>query len=366
MQIFVSVVMPVRDVAPFLAESIQSILAQTHAHFEFVIRDDGSVDGSTGILREWAARDDRIRLFEGTHSLGPAASSNWVMARARGDFIARMDGDDIAHPDRLRRQIAVLARRPDAPLVASLWEGIDEDGRRVRPRDRSRLASRSPFAPFPHGSIMVRRAAFERVGGYRREADFWEDLDLYRRLAAEGPLLVLPAALYRHRATVSSTRLTSAPGRVEASVDRMYRSAGGQGEAGEGETGKVLPHVFLSTGSTRLWSGRSPAVLRPLLRRAALGWNRATLGILLWALWGSVSPRSLRLCLRWMAAVRDFRVRNDFDDDLAYPWAAPWVCPAAPRRVARWRRPATAHRAARPCRRLVARPPRAEPEMESV
>jgi hypothetical protein len=321
-----SVVMPVRDLAPYVGASIESILSQTYRDFEFVIRDDGSTDGTRGILRAWAARDDRIRLFESDTSLGPAASSNWVVERARGDIVARMDGDDLAHPERLERQLAALDAHPEACLAGTLWEGIDEKGRLVRPRDRWRLANPSAFAPFPHGSIMFRREAFERAGGYRGEADFWEDLDLYRRLSGLGRLIVLPMALYRHRSSVLSTRIASPARTVEAAVDRMYRQVvGGQPEAG----GKILPQVYLSLGSTRLWAGHSPAVLASLLRHGALRWNRETAGILGWAAWGAVSPRTLRFVLRLMVAARDRTAGARFPDHSVYFWSCP-AAPAAP------------------------------------
>lgn len=311
--------MPVRDLAPYVEASIQSILDQSFDDFEFVIFDDGSVDGTTEILRDWQTRDSRIRLFEGETPLGPAGSSNFVVDRARGDVIARMDGDDIAHPDRLRLQLEALDRDPEACLLGTLWEGIDEKGRRVRPCDRSRLAQHSSSAPFPHGSIMFRRDAFERAGGYRPAADFWEDLDLYGRMARQGTLMVLPVALYQHRASGLSTRLTSARDAVEASVDRMYRQALGRGTA-TARRGRILPRVFLSLGSTYVWAGRRPRMLRRLVRRGDLRLDAESTAILAWALWGSLSPKSLRFCLAAAVRWRDGRMKRYFADGSPVRW----------------------------------------------
>jgi glycosyltransferase involved in cell wall biosynthesis len=131
-----SVVMPVYNALPYLHESIASILAQTFADFEFVILDDGSTDGTAAALREWARRDPRIRLVTSPRNLGLAGSSNLVVAHATAPLIARMDGDDVAHPERLERQLAVMRAHPDASLVATLWEGIDAGGGTRGPHER--------------------------------------------------------------------------------------------------------------------------------------------------------------------------------------------------------------------------------------
>lgn len=316
-----SVVMPVRDAGPYLDESVGSILGQTYGDFDFIIRDDGSVDGSTAKLRAWAERDRRIRLFVGDRALGPAGSSNWVVEKTTTPLVARMDADDVAHPDRLRRQLAALEADPDACLAATLWEGIDEDGNRVRHRDRWALSRTGPFAPFPHGSIMFRRRAFEEIGGYRVDCDFWEDADLYVRMARHGRLLVLPDALYLHRASRLSTRLVSPCAKVERAMDRMYRSLEGEGDPGlDADVGPILPKVYLALGSTRLWAGQPPAVLGRLWRSGGLRSDRLSLAILLWAIWSAASPRSLRVFLRSLIRLRDLAVRGRFRDGDPVAW----------------------------------------------
>src|SRR5215475_7954931 len=98
----ISVVMPVYNALSFLDDSISSILGQTLGDFEFVILDDASTDGSTERLREWAARDRRIQIYESKQRLGLSACSNAVVREARASIVARMDADATAHPDRLR------------------------------------------------------------------------------------------------------------------------------------------------------------------------------------------------------------------------------------------------------------------------
>lgn len=144
----ISVVMPVYNALPFLDESIGSILNQTLTNFEFVIFDDASTDGSVELLRQWSERDKRIHLHESRERLGVSGISNAVVSKARAAIVARMDADDIAHHDRLRRQWEILEGRADVAVIGSLCNGIDASGREVRPRDRWRLVRRSVYLPF--------------------------------------------------------------------------------------------------------------------------------------------------------------------------------------------------------------------------
>jgi glycosyltransferase involved in cell wall biosynthesis len=309
--------MPVHNGLPYLDESIQSILDQTLKDFEFVILDDASTDGSGAALERWRRKDRRIRIFESRRNLGLAGSSNYVVERARAPLVARMDADDVAHPDRLKRQWEIFREHAGVQLVGTLWEGIDAHGQRVRPRDRWRLVRRSTFAPFPHGSIMFRRQAFDRVGGYREECDFWEDLDFYLRMATTGRIFVIPHVLYCYRFHEKGSRLAVDMERVENAVGLMHRCLSERRagrdynrlllelEEEERVRQKLHPAGFTSIGSARLWSGHSPGVLNPLWRRGALAWNRATALALVWAVWGDLSPSSLRLCLRCLIRARD-------------------------------------------------------------
>jgi glycosyltransferase involved in cell wall biosynthesis len=327
----ISVVMPVHNAAPYLDASIRSILGQTFKEFEFVILDDGSTDESNRILREWAQRDERIRLIENGRALGPVGSSNKVVSEARAPLLARMDADDISQPSRLERQWRILSERSDVALIGTLWEGIDGRGVGVRPRDRWRLVSRSLFAPFPHGSIMFRRESFDEVGGYREACVFWEDFDLYLRMADRGRIVVLPDTLYRYRFHPGSTTQAEAYERLEHAINLMYhcmaeRRAGrdytallhGSDEIHTGQS--RAPRTFFSLGSPRLWSGHRPAMLGPLLTRGSLGLNRATLQTFIWAAWGSLSPASLRYFLRGLVRVRDSAASRFIKDGRPYEW----------------------------------------------
>src|SRR5215510_10820190 len=126
-----SVVMPAYNAARFLNESIASILSQSFGDFEFIILNDGSTDSSAALLREWACQDSRIRLLANEQATGLARSSNLLLANARAPLVARMDADDIAHPDRLRRQMELMESEPAVVLVGTMCDGIDANGRGV-------------------------------------------------------------------------------------------------------------------------------------------------------------------------------------------------------------------------------------------
>ncbi|MFN2511711.1 MAG: glycosyltransferase family 2 protein [Pyrinomonadaceae bacterium] len=281
--------MPVHNALPFLDDSINSILKQTLSDFEYVILDDASTDGSVEVLREWALRDKRIHLYESKKRLGVSGSSNAVVSRSRAAIVARMDADDVAHPDRLRRQWDIIKSDPDVAVVGTLCNGIDASGREVRPRDRWRLVRRSIYVPFPHGSAMFRREVFEHVGGYDENAAGGEDQDLFAKMAARGRVLTLPDVLYSYR--YHSTNAT------------LFNGTRAVGE-NHSHNDEALA-AFYMLGAMRLWAGYPPMLLQLMLKNKSLEWNPKTLIILASAIWGYISPPTLRVFLRSSIRARD-------------------------------------------------------------
>jgi glycosyltransferase involved in cell wall biosynthesis len=326
----VAVVMPVHNALPFLDEAIESILDQTLKDFQFVIYDDASSDGSGERLEHWARRDPRIRLFRGKRNLGPAASSNHVVRLAGSPLVARMDADDISHPDRLRQQLAILSREDSVGVVASLCDVIDSSGRQIRGPEFWRLVRKSYFTPFPHGSIMFRRSIFEGVGGYRDECEFWEDLDLVLRLSRSTRILVVPRPLYRYRQSGSSTRIASDQARVERALDLRYRSAAALSrndayddmlaDPSRLEDRRVDPRVFLSLGLLALWSGRGPASFAHVVRRARLRLDAATISTILWLSWAKVAPATVRHVMNGISRFRNVTARSRLEGEAAVEW----------------------------------------------
>ena len=312
----VSVALPVHNGMPHVEESVRSLLAQSFGDFELIIGDDGSDDSTGEVLARLAAEDGRIRLLRRDGKSGPASAANWVISNARAPLVAIAHADDIAHPDRFRRQVELFGGRPDVVLVGALNVGIDADGRTVHPPNLWRLAFPTSFAPMAHSSIMFRRDAFEAVGGYRRAADCWEDLDLYWRLDRLGRLLVIPEVLTRYRYSRVSFRENARAEGLERSLERMYRSVALYRKDGEYDSllsappgalngARLHPRIFVARSWMRVWSGQRAIVLGRMLRRARFRPDLPSLESFAFVLWASVSPRSLRLVLQAVTHARN-------------------------------------------------------------
>jgi len=207
----VSVHMPVYNAERYLAEAVESVLGQTFPHFEFIIIDDGSTDGSGAILERFARRDPRIRLTR-RENRGITPTRNEALQQARGDYFAVMDADDIACAERFARQVTYFEAHPECVALGTRVLLIDADGAPVR--EMSELTSHAEIdgehiaghgGAITHPSAMMRRAALVEIGGYREAFQTAEDLDVFLRLAECGAVANLPDVLLHYRQHVAST-----------------------------------------------------------------------------------------------------------------------------------------------------------------
>ena len=167
-------------------KSIESILNQTFADFEFIICDDGSSDKTYEILKEFAEKDKRIRLIQNEKNIGLAATLNKCIAAANGSFIARHDCDDYAAPDRFEKQMSYLADNPDVDLLGTNAYLFDENGvydTLVFPK----IVKKEDFlftSPYQHGSVMFRKAVLEKANGYTvsKATRRTEDYEMFMRM----------------------------------------------------------------------------------------------------------------------------------------------------------------------------------------
>jgi glycosyltransferase involved in cell wall biosynthesis len=198
----ISVILPVWDAEPYLKAAIDSIIAQTFVDFEFLIVDDGSTDGSLGTAESYA--DARIQVISRQHS-GLVSTLNEGLMRARGKYVARMDADDTCATARLERQFEFLERHPNMVLAGSWYYTLDEDGVILGSVNNLHLGGRAMelglrmASPFVHGSVVMRRDAVLRVGGYREAFQTAEDYDLWLRLSEIGSVANVPEPLYALR-----------------------------------------------------------------------------------------------------------------------------------------------------------------------
>ena len=265
----VSVVLPVRDGGPFLREAVESVLAQTLSSLELVVVDDGSSDETPAILA--SVGDSRLKVLR-QEPRGLVEALNRGAGAARAPYLARMDADDGSLPRRLELQVAVLDVDPAAGLVGCGIERMDEAGRALDswllPADdealRRRLLLRNPFA---HGSVVIRRRAFDDAGGYRSDYGANEDYDLWRRIARDWALVAVPEVLYRYREHPSAVTKTDVAQRVasrERLRDELWREPGLVG-ALQGERDRAEARALMREAVTRRRPRLAATALRNVL-----------------------------------------------------------------------------------------------------
>jgi glycosyltransferase involved in cell wall biosynthesis len=205
-----SVVMPLYNAQRHLREALDSLLAQTVKDFEIVAVDDGSKDRTLKILREYEKKDARLNIITRPNT-GIVGALNDGVAAAKSDLIARMDGDDISLPQRFELQLAYLDEHPECVMLGSQVLLIDDDGAPICPHPLTRYTHEEIDEehlgtgwPVVHPSIVMRKSAVERVGGYREQYKWLEDLDLFLRLAEIGRLANLKDVLLQYRLHLSS------------------------------------------------------------------------------------------------------------------------------------------------------------------
>jgi glycosyltransferase involved in cell wall biosynthesis len=183
---------------------MDSVLSQEGVAFEFIVVNDGSTDGSGGILDDYARRESRVRVIHQDNT-GLTRALIRGCAEARGKYIARQDAGDESLPGRLARQFAFLEANPDVVMTScgtrfvgpegeALYEIIQQSSELQQGLDQLKIDRIR--GPSHHGSTMFRRTAYQAVGGYRPEFRVAQDLDLWMRLAEVGFCIATPEVFY--------------------------------------------------------------------------------------------------------------------------------------------------------------------------
>lgn len=203
----VTILMPARNAGKYIAEAIRSVLQQTYTDFELLIVDDGSTDDTVKVVRGF--KDRRIRLLS-KEKEGTSVALNVGLQMARGIYIARFDADNICLPTRLERQVIFLDGHPAYLVVGSDAEYICENGEHLfnfycaGHTHREIIDNLYRRCPFIHSTVMYRRDAVLRIGGYSRYAHGFEDYFLWVQLLKMGKSCNLPEPLLKARINPSS------------------------------------------------------------------------------------------------------------------------------------------------------------------
>jgi glycosyltransferase involved in cell wall biosynthesis len=209
----VAVVVPARDVAPYVGATISSVLSQSHRDLSLIVVNDGSVDGTGEIITGFA--DERLHVI-GETGRGLSAARNrgaGAAAAALADALLFLDGDDWLAPDALQLLVAALTRDKRAVAVHAPFAFVAAEAtpavpgtldRRAAPRARNLLPQLMLGNLFANGGhVLIRRAAWAAAGPFREDLAFVEDWEFWLRLALQGPFLALggpPLLFVRRRA----------------------------------------------------------------------------------------------------------------------------------------------------------------------
>jgi glycosyltransferase involved in cell wall biosynthesis len=213
----VSVVIPVHNGEKYLAQAIESVLAQTHCDLELLLVDDGSTDSSAAIIRRFALQDRRVRVLT-QENLGVAAAGNRGLQEAGCEWVARLDADDVFLPGKLERQVGFLCRNPDARIVGTLACFINQAGRPLGLVGTEGPFTRAEYDRFVRGnrpiyfvnsSTLMHRETVLAMGGYREAFAPAEDVDLWIRMTEQGHLMLkIPEPLLFYRMHGESLTMT--------------------------------------------------------------------------------------------------------------------------------------------------------------
>lgn len=200
----VSVVIPVYNGQEYVAEAVSSVLQSDYDNFEIILVNDGSTDNSKKLCNDLASKHPNIRVFSFPKNRGMSHALNKGISHARGEYIARINQDDIMLSDRLSKQVAFLEDHPQHVAVGGATEWFDEKGKLV---DRIVFPETDLdikkhwlyFSPFADPVVMYRKSAFLKTSFYHQ--DFWpvDDVRMWYELGKLGKLANLPDVLTRIR-----------------------------------------------------------------------------------------------------------------------------------------------------------------------
>jgi glycosyltransferase involved in cell wall biosynthesis len=224
-QVSVSIGIPFFNARPYLADAVRSVFAQTHEDWELILMDDGSTDGSLDVVRQ--LDDERVRLVSDGTNHGLCARLNQIAALAQGKYLARMDADDLMHPERIERQLRLLDEYPDIDVVDTATFTVDDDLTPLGIRADKPLDC-APVSVLQRGLLMhptvmgrtdwFRRNPYDPVYVRAEDCELWCRTCTTTRFARIGKPLLFYREGMRGNLRKSHADLRSAPGRLVADI----------------------------------------------------------------------------------------------------------------------------------------------------
>jgi glycosyltransferase involved in cell wall biosynthesis len=231
----VDIVMPVFNAGRYLDEAVRSLQRQTLADFRLILVNDGSTDGSGERCHAFAAADPRLLCLD-QENRGITRSLNRGLDLATAPFVARMDADDIAEPDRLAQQLRYLESHPAVVALGTSVHSIDDRGALVNRFDPPALHAdidrellTGNGGAMIHPSLLFRRDTLRAIGGYTEELPYSQDLDIFLRLAEVGRLANLLSPLLRYRLHPGASNFTHGTKKRELKEGILRRAAARRG-----------------------------------------------------------------------------------------------------------------------------------------
>ncbi|MCX5696523.1 MAG: glycosyltransferase [Candidatus Omnitrophica bacterium] len=204
----VSVIMPTYNSARFIKPAIESILSQTFQDFEFIIIDDLSRDGTLEVLHSYAQRDNRMRIIRNEKYMGLISSLNRGIRESTGEYIARMDSDDIAIKDRLEKQALIMETNPDIYALGGAITYIDASGNELGVVRHCDLNGGIKRCPLIHSTVMIRKEILLLNGfHYDEKYRYAEDYFLWLQIARKGKISAINDVVTKYRLNSNAAKI---------------------------------------------------------------------------------------------------------------------------------------------------------------
>jgi glycosyltransferase involved in cell wall biosynthesis len=197
----ISVITPVFNGENYIAETIESVIAQTYTDWEYIIVDDGSTDGTPSLVKKYL-NDDRIKYIRKANS-GCSSARNRGIENAKGEYIAVLDADDVFYPQKLEMQLEYMEKNPACVALGTNADVVDAMGNIIftsrQPDSNEEIKSKLPASPFFNSSILFRRIIFGKYEYDERLKCGAEDGYLTNQIAGEGEFMNMNKALIKYR-----------------------------------------------------------------------------------------------------------------------------------------------------------------------